>query len=115
MSTYKCLTRACVRARGIAINPQGCPNLPQRWNRWVFSGGFRRSPLRRREASIMGGPAVLPFRQVFLSLRADQIALPYIDTKSPGQHQLRWKPPVYATVSNLLTNPVYALCLWSNR
>ena len=47
-------------------------------------------------------------RQVFLSLRADQIALPFIDAKSPGQHQLRWKPPVYATVNNLLTNPVYA-------
>ena len=47
-------------------------------------------------------------RQVFLSLRADQIALPFIDAKTPGQHQLRWKPPVYATVSNLLTNPVYA-------
>jgi len=47
-------------------------------------------------------------RQVFLSLRADQIALPYIDTKSSGQHQLLWKPPVYATVNNLLTNPVYA-------
>ena len=47
-------------------------------------------------------------RQVFLSLRADQIALPYVDAKSPGQHQLRWKSPVYATVNNLLTNPVYA-------
>jgi DNA invertase Pin-like site-specific DNA recombinase len=47
-------------------------------------------------------------RQVFLSLRADQIALPFIDAKSSGQHQLRWKPPVYATVNNLLTNPVYA-------
>ena len=47
-------------------------------------------------------------RQVFLSLRADQIALPYIDSKSSGQHQLLWKPPVYATVNNLLTNPVYA-------
>jgi len=47
-------------------------------------------------------------RQVFLSLRADQIALPYIDIKSSGQPQLLWKPPVYATVSNLLTNPVYA-------
>ena len=47
-------------------------------------------------------------RQVFLSLRADQIALPFIDAKSPGQHQLQWKPPVYATVNNLLTNPVYA-------
>ena len=47
-------------------------------------------------------------RQVFLSLRVDQIALPYIDSKSSGQHQLLWKPPVYATVSNLLTNPVYA-------
>jgi DNA invertase Pin-like site-specific DNA recombinase len=47
-------------------------------------------------------------RQVFLSLRADKIALPYIDSKSAGQHQLLWKPPVYATVSNLLTNPVYA-------
>ena len=47
-------------------------------------------------------------RQVFLSLRADKIALPYIDSKSSGQHQLLWKPPVYATVSNLLTNPVYA-------
>jgi DNA invertase Pin-like site-specific DNA recombinase len=47
-------------------------------------------------------------RQVFLSLRADQIALPYIDSKSSGHHQLLWKPPVYATVNNLLTNPVYA-------
>ena len=47
-------------------------------------------------------------RQVFLSLRADQITLPYIDSKSAGQHQLLWKLPVYATVSNLLTNPVYA-------
>jgi hypothetical protein len=47
-------------------------------------------------------------RQVFLSLRADQIALPYIDTKSSGQLQLLWKAPVYATVNNLLTNPVYA-------
>ena len=47
-------------------------------------------------------------RQVFLSLRADRIALPYIDSRSSGQHQLLWKPPVYATVNNLLTNPVYA-------
>ena len=47
-------------------------------------------------------------RQVFLSLRVDQIALPYIDPKSSGQPQLLWKPPVYATVNNLLTNPVYA-------
>ena len=47
-------------------------------------------------------------RQVFLSLRTDQIALPYIDSKSSGQHQLLWKLPVYATVNNLLTNPVYA-------
>jgi DNA invertase Pin-like site-specific DNA recombinase len=47
-------------------------------------------------------------RQVFLSLRADQIALPYVDSKSSGQPQLLWKPPVYATVNNLLTNPVYA-------
>src|ERR1700732_1843271 len=47
-------------------------------------------------------------RQVFLSLRADQIPLPYIDSKSSGQPQLLWKPPVYATVNNLLTNPVYA-------
>lgn len=47
-------------------------------------------------------------RQVFLSLRADQIALPYIDSKSSGHHQLLWKPPVHATVNNLLTNPVYA-------
>ena len=46
-------------------------------------------------------------RQVFLSLRADQIVLPYINFKSSGQHQL-WKLPVYATVNNLLTNPVYA-------
>jgi DNA invertase Pin-like site-specific DNA recombinase len=46
-------------------------------------------------------------RQVFLSLRSDQIALPYINPKVSGQHQL-WKLPVYTTVSNLLTNPVYA-------
>jgi hypothetical protein len=43
-------------------------------------------------------------RQVFLSLRGDQIALPYINSKSSGQHQLLWKLPVYATVNNLLTN-----------
>ena len=47
-------------------------------------------------------------RQVFLSLRGDQIALPCINSKSSGQHQLLWKLPVYATVNNLLTNPVYA-------
>jgi len=47
-------------------------------------------------------------RQVFLSLRADQIALPYIDSRGAEQHQLSWKLPVYTTVSNLLTNPVYA-------
>jgi DNA invertase Pin-like site-specific DNA recombinase len=47
-------------------------------------------------------------RQVFLSLRGDQIALPYINSKSSGQHQPLWKLPVYATVNNLLTNPVYA-------
>jgi Recombinase len=45
---------------------------------------------------------------VFLSLRADQIVLSYIDFKTSGQHQLLWKSPVTATVSNLLTNPVYA-------
>ena len=47
-------------------------------------------------------------RQVFLSLRGDQIELPYINSKSSEQHQLLWKLPVYATVNNLLTNPVYA-------
>lgn len=47
-------------------------------------------------------------RQVFLSLRGDQIALPYINSKNSGQHQPLWKLPVYATVNNLLTNPVYA-------
>jgi DNA invertase Pin-like site-specific DNA recombinase len=47
-------------------------------------------------------------RQVFLSLRADRIALPYIDSKGSGPRQLLWKSPVYATVNNLLTNPVYA-------
>jgi hypothetical protein len=39
---------------------------------------------------------------------ANQIALPYINSKNSGQHQLLWKLPVYATVNNLLTNPVYA-------
>ena len=47
-------------------------------------------------------------RRVFLSLRGDQIALPSINSKNSGQHQLLWKLPVYATVNNLLTNPVYA-------
>jgi DNA invertase Pin-like site-specific DNA recombinase len=47
-------------------------------------------------------------RQVFLSLRAERISLPYIDNKSQGQHQIPWKLPVYATVNNLLTNPIYA-------
>jgi DNA invertase Pin-like site-specific DNA recombinase len=47
-------------------------------------------------------------RQVFLSLRADRISLPYIDSKGSGPRQLLWKLPVYATVNNLLSNPVYA-------
>ncbi|RWD59899.1 MAG: recombinase family protein [Mesorhizobium sp.] len=47
-------------------------------------------------------------RQVFLSLRSDQIALPYINPRISGQQHVLWKPPVYTTVSNLLTNPVYA-------
>src|SRR4051794_6845013 len=46
-------------------------------------------------------------RQVFLSLRADRIELPYI-SKDAEQARLMWKLPVYATVGNLLTNPVYA-------
>ena len=47
-------------------------------------------------------------RQVFLSLRADQISLPYSDSKGSAPRQLLWKLPVYATVNNLLTNPIYA-------
>ena len=47
-------------------------------------------------------------RQVFLSLRADRIALPYIDHRQAGERRPLWKLPVYATVNNLLTNPVYA-------
>ena len=47
-------------------------------------------------------------RQVFLSLRADRIALPHIDHRQAGERRPLWKPPVYATVNNLLTNPVYA-------
>ena len=46
--------------------------------------------------------------QVFLSLRAEQITLPYSNNKSPGRPQILWKLPVYATVNNILTNPVYA-------
>lgn len=47
-------------------------------------------------------------RQVFLSLRSDRIALPYINPRISGPQQVLWKLPVYTTVSNLLTNPVYA-------
>jgi DNA invertase Pin-like site-specific DNA recombinase len=47
-------------------------------------------------------------RQVFLSLRADRLELPYIDRKDAEQARLMWKRPVYSTVNNLLTNPVYA-------
>jgi DNA invertase Pin-like site-specific DNA recombinase len=47
-------------------------------------------------------------RQVFLSLRADRIELPYANRKVAEQARLMWKLPVYATVNNLLTNPVYA-------
>ena len=47
-------------------------------------------------------------RQVFLSLRADRLELPYIDRKDAEQTRLMWKRPVYSTVNNLLTNPVYA-------
>src|SRR5690242_9882458 len=41
-------------------------------------------------------------RQVFLSLRADRIALPYIDHRQAGERRPLWKLPVYATVNNLL-------------
>lgn len=47
-------------------------------------------------------------RQVFLSLRADRLELPYVDRKDAEQARLMWKRPVYSTVNNLLTNPVYA-------
>jgi DNA invertase Pin-like site-specific DNA recombinase len=47
-------------------------------------------------------------RQVFLSLRADRIALPYIDPRQSGEREPRWKLPVYSTVNNILTNPIYA-------
>jgi len=47
-------------------------------------------------------------RQVFLSLRADRTALPYTDHRQAGERRPLWKLPVYATVNNLLTNPVYA-------
>jgi DNA invertase Pin-like site-specific DNA recombinase len=46
-------------------------------------------------------------RQVFLSLRADRIALPYIDPRRSEEQRPQWKLPVYATVNNLLTNPIY--------
>ena len=39
---------------------------------------------------------------------AERITLPYSNNKSPGQPQILWKLPVYATVNNFLTNPVYA-------
>jgi DNA invertase Pin-like site-specific DNA recombinase len=47
-------------------------------------------------------------RQVFLSLRADRIALPYIDLRQSEERRPRWKLPVYSTVNNILTNPIYA-------
>src|SRR5499425_310505 len=37
-------------------------------------------------------------RQVFLSLRAERISLPYIDSKGSGPRQLLWKLPAYTTV-----------------
>ena len=40
-------------------------------------------------------------RQVFLSLRADRLELPYIDRKDTEQTRLMWKRPVYSTVNNL--------------
>jgi hypothetical protein len=38
-------------------------------------------------------------RKVFLSLRADRIALPYIDVNGSGPRQLLWKLPVYPLAS----------------
>jgi DNA invertase Pin-like site-specific DNA recombinase len=47
-------------------------------------------------------------RQVFLSLRADRIALPYVDHRQSEERGPQWKLPVYSTVNNILTNPIYA-------
>src|SRR5260370_17089843 len=47
-------------------------------------------------------------RQVFLSLRGDQIALPYINSKSSGQHHLLFIFPAYSTLHNLLSNPLHS-------
>ena len=47
-------------------------------------------------------------RQVFLSLRADRVALPCIDPRRSEERRPRWKLPVYSTVNNILTNPIYA-------
>ena len=46
-------------------------------------------------------------RQVLLWFRGDDVALPAVDYQS-GRRTLLWKLPVYNSVRNFLTNPVYA-------
>ena len=44
-------------------------------------------------------------RQVVLSLRADDLALPY---RRPGATRVRWAPATYRAVREILINPAYA-------
>jgi len=49
-------------------------------------------------------------RQVFLSLRADRIALPYIDPRQSGEREPRWIPRLPENPCLLLPNgPIWIL------
>lgn len=47
-------------------------------------------------------------RQVHVWLRGEDIALPAASHSAVDVHSVVWKPPIYNTVHNILTNPVYA-------
>ena len=47
-------------------------------------------------------------RQVHVWLRDEDIALPVASHSAAGGHSIVWRRPLYNTVHNILTNPVYA-------
>ena len=47
-------------------------------------------------------------RQVHVWLRDEGIALPVASHSASDGHGITWRPPLYNTVHNILTNPVYA-------
>lgn len=79
--------------------------------RWTIDGKIEMDPDRRVQQAIRQVfdkfTALASGRQVFLWFRTEGLLLPSLQYDQLGA-KVEWKPPVYRSVSALLSNPVYA-------